>query len=80
MADSDSKYAQHMDKIAYAVAGVVGLIVLAIPLLFGGQVKPVVSLLIVTLYAFAISKHISQEILDVRVARNRQWQKALISG
>jgi len=37
MADTDNKWALNLDKIAYGVAGLVGLIVLCIPLLFSGE-------------------------------------------
>jgi len=41
MADIDSKWGQQMDRIAYLVAGLVGLIVLLVPLVFSGQVNSV---------------------------------------
>ncbi len=37
MADTENKWALNLDKIAYGVAGLVGLIVLSIPLLFSGE-------------------------------------------
>ena len=36
MAEADNKLSQNVDKIAYGVAGVVGLLVLALPFLVGG--------------------------------------------
>ena len=39
MADTDSRWGQRLDKIAYATAGVVGLIILCFPLVFSGQVN-----------------------------------------
>jgi hypothetical protein len=38
MADDD-RLGQNIDKIAYGIAGLIGLVVLAIPFLFGGQIR-----------------------------------------
>ena len=39
MADLDSKWNQNIDKIGYAVAGFLGLVVLCVPFVLGGPVK-----------------------------------------
>ena len=39
MAESESKWAQNADKIAYGVAGLLGVIALALPFVMGGGIS-----------------------------------------
>jgi hypothetical protein len=41
MADTDNKWGVHIDKIAYGVAGLLGIALLLVPVLLGGQINDI---------------------------------------
>ncbi len=48
--------------------------------LLRGKVEPLVRRLIIELDPFPVKKHVSKEMLDFGIARNRQRQEALVGG